>query len=322
MNFSEKDFLLQQEYEDNKWKPAIVLALLFHGAIFVGSLYLPRVFESRPLIEEVMTVDLISIAGSESAPAPEPVAPPKQIEPTVVKETPPAPPPEPEEIAVAEEETAVPEPEPAPVAEAKPVSVTPLKRKIKKAEDTRLAEEIERQKLAEQNRERLREERLRQQQEAEERKRREQLERAQRRADQAAKDARRELAAMLREQKAMQGNAAPKKNSRRSGSASSQVTSVVEKQYLAILHQQVQSYWILPEMKKWDKNLEAVVVMTIDRSGRVLNTAFERKSSDPFFDQFVIKTINSAAPMPSFPNLMKESTLEVGLRFRPGQLMM
>ncbi|WP_028581284.1 cell envelope integrity protein TolA [Desulfogranum japonicum] len=326
-NFSEKDFLLQQEYEDNKWKLAIVLALVFHFMVLLSSLYMPKFFDSKPLIENVMTVDLVSVTELESDSAPEPSSLPKQVEPETVKVTPP--PPESEEIPVpVQEEISIPQSEPEVAVEAKPVSVSPLKRKVKKASDTRLAEEREREKLAEQNRERLREERIRQQQQQEQlekqeqRRRQQQLRQAQRRADEAAQRAREELAAMIREQRAMQNSPSPQRSGQRSGSASSQVTSAVVKQYYAILYQQVQSYWILPEMKKWDKNLEAIVVVTIDRSGRVLNTSFERKSSDPFFDQFVIKTINNAAPMPSFPNLMKESTLEVGLRFRPGQLVM
>ncbi|PIE58568.1 MAG: hypothetical protein CSA33_02600 [Desulfobulbus propionicus] len=320
VQLSEKDFFRQQASEDTLWKPAIGLAFLLHVVLLYGSLYLPQMFESKPLFEEIITVDLVSMPLPERRPVSAPAEPPKQVASKSVTEAQ-DPPPEPEEV-IPEKEIAIPEPEPPVVVEAKPVSVKPKRRKIKKAKDTRLAEEREREKLAAQNRIKARQEQLRKQQERERRKRELELKRSQQRADAAAKRAREELATMYKEQAAMRGQGVLRRSPTRRGRGSAQVNSDVFKQYIATLYQQVQSYWILPEMKKWDSNLEAVVVVTIDRSGRVLRTAFERKSNDPFFDQFVIKTINSAAPMPRFPQLMQEATLEVGLRFRPGELVM
>lgn len=79
---------------------------------------------------------------------------------------------------------------------------------------------------------------------------------------------------------------------------------------------------MLPDMRKWDRNLEATVVLVINNNGQVLKTTVEKQSRDPFFNQVVVKTLHSAAPMPTFPKLMKERTIEVGLRFRPGKLEM
>ena len=75
-------------------------------------------------------------------------------------------------------------------------------------------------------------------------------------------------------------------------------------------------------MRKWDRSLEAIVVLTIRKDGAISNMQFERKSRDPFFDQFVMKTLQNAAPMPRFPALMSQTTIEVGLRFKPGELRM
>ena len=46
----------------------------------------------------------------------------------------------------------------------------------------------------------------------------------------------------------------------------------------------------------------------------------EQESADRYFDEFVMKTIESASPMPTFPKLMGEDSIEVGFRFRPGEL--
>jgi colicin import membrane protein len=35
-----------------------------------------------------------------------------------------------------------------------------------------------------------------------------------------------------------------------------------------------------------------------------------------------MKTLQSAAPLPRFPALMTQKTIEVGLRFKPGELAM
>jgi colicin import membrane protein len=112
-------------------------------------------------------------------------------------------------------------------------------------------------------------------------------------------------------------------SSRSSGSSSGRkVQSVVLKQYFSLLYDRVHSYWILPEMRKWDRNLETIVVLTIRRDGSIADMQIERRSRDQFFDQFVMKTLESAAPMPRFPTMMSQATIEVGLRFKPGELAM
>ncbi|WP_028584264.1 energy transducer TonB [Desulfogranum mediterraneum] len=315
----ESDFYLQQRDGDNNWQKAAAAAVLFHLALIVVSLYAPGLLPERPLLDNVVTVDLISLpepSGVEEQPepAPEPV-----VEPVASA----SPPPEP---VVASELTipAAVESSPAPPPAAKPVSVRPFKRKLKRAADTRLAEERQRaQRAAELRRD------------EQERKRREQLQREQRRraaaakraalarqeAEKAARDARKALADMYRQQRALApSSGARTKSSAKSGAGQRQ--SVVARQYWASLYQHIQAYWVLPEMRKWNPSLEAIVVIKIDRQGRVMKTMIEKKSNDRFFDQLVVKTINKAAPMPRFPKLMKEATLEVGLRFRPGTLEM
>ncbi|MBM9514886.1 energy transducer TonB [Desulfogranum marinum] len=147
-------------------------------------------------------------------------------------------------------------------------------------------------------------------------------EQARKEADLAAKDARRALADMYRRQGALENQKTPRAASGSGTTARRQVQSIVAQQYYAALYSHIQGYWVLPEMRKWDRNLEATVVLVINQNGQVLKTTVEKKSQDPFFNQVVVKTLHSAAPMPTFPKLMKERTIEVGLRFRPGKLEM
>ncbi len=323
--FSESDFYHQRQLADRRWGLASMLAVAVHFSVVICAVYAPSFLERKPLLDDVITVNLVSLPPSvtKQPPVERPVQ--KKITPVQPETAQPVP----EIPDVAEVHISTPIlPEPEPVAAANPISVKPRKLKIKKAKDTRLAEERERQQRAADIRRREQERQAaqrreikRQQQQRIQQQRIAQAKREQQRAEELARRAREELASVLKERQAS-GSMPQRSSSRSSSAAGNNVTSIVEKQYLSALHQQVHSYWILPEMRKWDRSLETIVVVTINRDGRVLNTLFERKSRDPVFDQFVVKTLHRAAPMPPFPKLMKKATIEVGIRFRPGELVM
>jgi colicin import membrane protein len=187
-------------------------------------------------------------------------------------------------------------PEPAPV---KPVSLQPVKKKVQKVDQEKLAEE-----QAKRQREQDRQKDLARARAEEERARIE------------AERARATLAEMIRQRGAQQSSSAA-----RGPSGRQEVQSIVLQQYLSALYDRIHQFWVLPDMRQWSSGLETVVVLTILPDGTVAGTMVEKKSSDPFFDQFVMKTIQNASPLPRFPKLLKESSLEVGLRFRPGEVM-
>lgn len=292
MTFSDADFFLQQREADRGWLQPVVLALLFHFVTFALTVGLPQLIDRRPILDEVVTVNLVSLPDTAPPAAAPPVeeAPPPKEPPPLEKLEPVSP-----KVAVpppAQQETVA---TPAPV---KPVSLQPLKKKVQKADPDKLAAEQarkqhEQQRLKDIARARAEEERARQE----------------------AERARAALAEMIRQRNSQQSSSAAR------GSAGRQeVQSIVFKQYLSALYDRVQQFWILPDMRQWNPGLETIVVLTILPDGTVAETMIEKKSSDPFFDQFVMKTIQNASPMPRFPKLMKESSIEVGLRFRPGEL--
>lgn len=315
IHFDDRDFFQEQQEEDRCWKWPLNLAIVLHIVIFAASIFLPDLIERRPLLDDIVTVDLVSMPEPVAAPpAPvQPVAKPAELK-APVKAPEPVLEPEVAEVSVAPE----PEVAPEPAAPAKPISLKPLKRKVRKAKDTRLAEEKEREQRAK----KLQQKTLAQKKAKEARKRAEKLRRqkalaearrTQQEADLAAARARQELASVIRETGTV---------STAGSSSGRKVQSVVLKQYLSSLYDRVHSYWILPEMRTWDRSLEAIVVLTISKDGSISNMQFERKSRDPFFDQFVMKTLQTAAPMPRFPALMSQASIEVGLRFKPGELKM
>ena len=74
------------------------------------------------------------------------------------------------------------------------------------------------------------------------------------------------------------------------------------------------------EMSFLNNALEAVLIIIIRKDGFVTDSYFERKSDNIYFNQFVLKALKESSPMPPFPDQLDEDTLEIGLRFKPGEL--
>jgi colicin import membrane protein len=100
--------------------------------------------------------------------------------------------------------------------------------------------------------------------------------------------------------------------------------AIVEKilrRYLADLHMRIQQHWKLPDLQKWDNSLEARIVIKVRRDGIVTESFFENRSQNFHFDQFVEKAVRDASPLPPFPAGLEDERLEIGLRFRPGEVL-
>lgn len=287
---------MRQKDADRRWLWPVGLAVIFHIVVFALSATLPSLIHRRPLLNEVITVNLVSLPKpaanrpAKAQPPPRPV-PAKRVRPVAR-----AKPVKAKIRAVRRQPVKV----SVKALPAKPISLRPLSRKIRVAGDTRRREE--------QQRRWQREKRAREKALAAAR-------RDEKLAEQDAVKARQALADLIRETGALANN-----QPRRPSSGRKQVQSIVFQQYLASLYDKVQSFWVLPEMRQWRRGLETIVVLTIRKDGTVTNTYIEKKSRDPFFDQFVMKTIQNAIPMPHFPSLMPQKSIEVGLRFRPGEL--
>ena len=313
--FSEREFYRRQEQGDHTWGKAIIFGITLHVLTFAVIRYLPDIIPQKPLLAEVMTIDLVSM------PDPEPAEVKSRKN---IPLRPPSPPPAPEPVAkVPEPEKAVPvavaaEPEPVPVPAARPISIRPLKRKIKKAVDTRLEEEKRREQLAlDRIRKKVRAKREREKalarKRAEEQRARQRALAEEKRARQAARTARAEIAAVLQEQQRLH-------NARSAGGGvqrNRSVNSALEQQYYMDLANKVQRLWVLPEIRRWPPSLETVIEFTVLADGRLANIRIAGKSGDPFFDRFAMETVRKAAPMPPIPPVLKKNRLDLGFRLRP-----
>lgn len=286
-SYSDLDFYFQQRENERKWTRPFVLALVFHIVAFGLSITLPEILNRRPLLDQVVTVNLVSLPDSgppqqESQPA---EAQPAQAEPEAPKNV----------VSIPDK----PKVEPAPAKPAQPVSLKPLKRKVKVADPDKLAQEEAKRRQEEERRKALAKAKEEEQ-----------------KAKVAAEDARSALAEMIRRQGVNEAGS----SSARRPSDGKRVDSIVAQNYYAALYDRVKSFWILPEMRQWDASLETVIVATVLRNGSIAKTVVEKKSSDPFFDQLAVKALQKAAPLPEMPKLLKMNSIEIGFRFRPGEL--
>jgi colicin import membrane protein len=288
----------------NEWRKPFNLSIGLHIIVMALAILAPSIFEREPRLPEIYTVNLFTATEMPEAAAPAPAVTEKS------------------EARQIETETAKPavsiqpaEPEVTPVATlSKPVSLQPLKQKVKLGK-TKEEQDLEKAKLT----------RVKQQLKASAAQKE-----AREAADKAAKDAVSKLADVLKVSPATTtgtaANAAGQKSSatKSVGISGPRGTGIEPefymKQYLSTVFQKIHAHWVLPDLQNWDNSLEAVLVITIRRDGVIANNFFERKSDNIYFNQFVLKALKDASPLPPFPDQLTENTIEIGLRFKPGEL--
>lgn len=81
----------------------------------------------------------------------------------------------------------------------------------------------------------------------------------------------------------------------------------------------IRSQWALPEFLK-SRQLEAVLVLTVRRDGKIISIRFEKKSGNTLFDESVLRAVRKANPLPAFPEIYSPPEERIGVRFRPQDL--
>ena len=277
----------------NSWTLPLNLAIGFHILVAVSIVVLPDLLKPRPKFEDIYTVNLVNIseiAPQQEVAQPEPApAPPEPVKPVETKEA----------VAIAEPIKPVEPPKPA-----KPVSIKPLKRKVKKKvvkkPDPQRQQELQRKTLADA---------LKAEQEAA------------RQARLAAEEAARQQKLLEENYRQIQKQTASIAKNTTSSSANTNRgarSNRAADQYGANLKGRIMQFWSLPQFKTWDDSIEAIVTIRISPSGKITKQRFVQKSSDPTFDQFVRRTLQSATPLPPIPRALKnELDQDIDLRFSP-----
>jgi TonB family protein len=92
-------------------------------------------------------------------------------------------------------------------------------------------------------------------------------------------------------------------------------TASLMSQYYTQIWSKVRQNWALPSSILADKNLEAIVDVTVLRSGQVTNITFEKRSGNSYFDQSAYRAIRKSDPFPPLPTWIQDSSVELGIRF-------
>lgn len=290
------------------WRLPLALAIGLHLLTFILLIFPPTFLLPDRNLDDIQTINLFTVTEFEQKTSPPPSAPRQPPTPQKVAEPPPA-----ENVkSIATETPPATQPTTAPT---QAISLSP--RKLKK----RVAKENKPEPTP------TREEMLREQA----------LARIQARVNQVAEDQKlkHELSRLresLHNSEQSQASPQPAQSSASQqgpsnsssqtaqGQGASARMNEAERRYLIAVQRRILDNWALPKTQDWDANLQAIVVIFIEKNGIISKTLFEQKSNNVYFDQYVEKTIQASAPMPPIPSDSKKDRLEVGLRFKPSGL--
>ena len=88
--------------------------------------------------------------------------------------------------------------------------------------------------------------------------------------------------------------------------------------YYNMIWAKIKKEWTLPEdLPKGKTDLEAVIIVIIERDGKIQKSWFEKKSGNALYDQMAMRAIKKAEPLPPIPKEFSDDTFEVGIRFHP-----
>jgi len=90
--------------------------------------------------------------------------------------------------------------------------------------------------------------------------------------------------------------------------------------YYGTIWSRIRGNWVLPQGILPTGEIEAVIGLTILRSGAVTGMNFEKRSGNRYFDESAMKAIQKALPFPPLPAEIGGGSIEVGIRFRPADL--
>jgi len=88
--------------------------------------------------------------------------------------------------------------------------------------------------------------------------------------------------------------------------------------YYNMIWAKIKKEWTLPgDLPKGRTNLETIIVVVIERNGKIQKSWFEKKSGNVQYDQTAMRAIKKAEPLPAIPKEFSDDTFEVGIRFHP-----
>jgi TonB family protein len=85
-----------------------------------------------------------------------------------------------------------------------------------------------------------------------------------------------------------------------------------------LIWSKIKKEWAIPgDLPKGGRNLETVIVVVIERSGKIQKSWFEKKSGNSQYDQSAMRAIKKSEPLPAIPREFSDEVFEFGIRFHP-----
>jgi TonB family protein len=89
-------------------------------------------------------------------------------------------------------------------------------------------------------------------------------------------------------------------------------------EYYGLIWAKIKQSWTIPEnLLKERVDLEAIIIIIIERDGKVKKSWFEKKSGNSLYDQMAMRAVIKAEPLPPIPKELSQESLEIGIRFFP-----
>lgn len=91
-----------------------------------------------------------------------------------------------------------------------------------------------------------------------------------------------------------------------------------ENDYYNMVEAKIKKEWTMPgDLPKGGRNLETIIIIVIDRSGKIRKSTIEKRSGNSHYDQSAMRAVKKAEPLPAIPKEFSDETIEIGIRFHP-----
>jgi TonB family protein len=87
--------------------------------------------------------------------------------------------------------------------------------------------------------------------------------------------------------------------------------------YLGLVWDKISSNWVVPPNLLRHKDMETIVVVRIHKNGGIGSAWLEKRSGNIYLDSSAMRAVRLSSPFSPLPPEIKESVLEIGIRFRP-----
>lgn len=87
--------------------------------------------------------------------------------------------------------------------------------------------------------------------------------------------------------------------------------------YLGLVWDKISSNWVVPPNLLRHKDMETIVVVRIHKNGGIGSAWLEKRSGNIYLDSSAMRAVRLSSPFSPLPPEIRESVLEIGIRFRP-----